>query len=238
MEQIQWILTIVAFVMGICLWTYAIAGDNYAFAFAEAALLGGNAANSSVTLLTNLNASTIAPMLAGGGRVYVFIIALILGFTAFTRLTRFRWAARYGTAILSGAGIGALFGLNVRSQIFSGVVDTIGGLAGAILSPYSKTIGGFVIPPAAIAVSWVFTALMFIILILTFSYSKIIAGRFFDPSSPLSYVSRLGRYFIMLFLGYISCQTLMGDSLDSLITWCQTVLVRTYMAITTGISPF
>ena len=235
MDTFQWILTLSAFVFGVLLWSYCIFGDNYGFAVAEAALLAGNAANSSFALLRNLNSSVITPMLAGN---VILVLGLIFGVTAFTRLTRFRWAARYGTAILSGAGIGALFGLNVRSQILSGVIDTINGVTGSILTPASKTIGGYVIPSAAIAVSWVFTATMFIVLVLTFSYSKLVAGPFFNAGSKLAWVSKLGRYFIMLFLGYISCQTLMGDSLDSLIVWIQTVVVRTYIAVTTGISPF
>ncbi|MCJ7608558.1 hypothetical protein MUP00_02665 [Candidatus Bathyarchaeota archaeon] len=235
METFQWILTFTAFFMGIFLWSYCIFGDNYAFATAESALLAGNAANSSFALLRNLGSSTITPMLAGN---IVLVLGLIFGLTAFTRLTRFRWAARYGTAVLSGAGIGALFGLNVRSQILSGVIDTINGLTGSIVTPATKTIGGYVIPAEAIAVSWIITATMFIVLILTFSYSKIIAGPLFNAGSKLAWVSKTGRYFIMVMLGYISCQTLMGDSLDSLITWIQTIIVRTYVAITTGISPF
>jgi len=235
MDTFQWILTFTAFFLGIFLWSYCIAGDNYLFATAESCLLAGNAANSTFALLRNLQSSTITPMLAGN---IALILGLVFGLTAFTRLTRFRWAARYGTAVLSGAGIGALFGLNVRSQILSGVIDTISGLAGSIVTPASKTIGGYVIPPEAIAVSWVITATMFIVLILTFSYSKLVAGPLFNAGSRLAWVSKLGRYFIMVMLGYISCQTLMGDSLDSLITWIQSIIVRTYMAVTTGISPF
>jgi hypothetical protein len=235
MDTFQWILTLTAFFMGIFLWSYCIFGDNYAFAIAESALLAGNAANSSFALLRNLNTSTITPMLAGN---VALLLGLVFGLTAFTRLTRFRWAARYGTAVLSGAGIGALFGLNVRSQILSGVIDTVNGLAVSLVAPYSKTIGGYVLPPAAIAVSWVITATMFVVLILTFSYSKLVAGPFFNAGSKLAWVSKLGRYFIMVMLGYISCQTLMGDSLDSLINWIQVIFVRTYMAITTGVPPF
>jgi hypothetical protein len=235
MTPFQLALTLTAFILGNLLWSYALFGDNYGFAFAEAALLGGNAANSVIVLLLSLRSGTITPILAGN---IVLLIGLILGLTAFTRLTRYRWAARYGTAILSGAGVGVLFGLNVRANILTGVTDTINGVANAILKPATGTLGNMAIPSWIMAASWISSAIVFVIMTLTFNYSQVISGPFFNPKSRLAWVSKLGRYFIMIMLGYISLETLLGDSTDTLLSFIQTVWVRTLVGISSGISPF
>jgi len=224
-----------ALVLGVMLWSYAILGDNYAFAFSEATYLAGYAANSTFGLLKSLQTDTLTPIAAGNMAI---LLGLILGATQFTRLTRYRWSARYGTAIMSGMGIGVLFGLNIRSQILLGVIETIDGISKSLLAPASRTIGGYVVPSGAIAVFWIFAGIMFLVMILTFSYSRLIAGPFFNPDSRLNWVSKLGRLFIMIMLGHISCKTLLGDSLDSLINFLQVVIVRSVDAFKTGISAY
>lgn len=235
MDAFQTALTIMALIFGIMLWSYAILGDNYAFATGEAVFLAGNASSSAYGLLKSLNSDTLVPI-AGGS--IVMVVALLLGATAFTRLTRYRWAARYATAIMSGMGVGVLFGLNIRSQILNGVIETISGVASSLLTPAGRTIGGFEVPGGAVAVSWIFAGIMFLIMVLTFSYSRAISGRFFNPDSPLRWISRIGRIFIMIMLGHIACKTLLGDSLDSLITFIQIIIIRTIDAFKTGISPY
>jgi hypothetical protein len=239
------LLTIVSLVLAIMFWSYALFGDNYAFAIGEAMFIGGNAANSTFALLKTLQTGTINPILAGN---ITLLIAFILGATAFTRLTRYRWAARYSTAVLSGVGVGVIFGQNLRSQILAGITETIGyidpsatvgskGVVGAIFDFTPVSIGGYSIPQAVISLSWIFAAVMLVVMVLTFSYSRLIAGPFFNKGSRLEWVSKLGRIFIMIMLGHISCKTLLGDSLDSLIIFVQANLKRNIDALITGLPP-
>jgi hypothetical protein len=235
MTPIETLLVCISLSLAIMFWSYALFGDNPAFAVGEAVFIGGNAANSTFALLKTLQTGTIQPILSGN---IVLLIAFLLGLTAFTRLTRYRWAARYATAILSGMGIGVLFGLNIRSQIFAGIIETITGVTNSIFKPSDVNIGGFNVPAPFVAVFWVFAALMLIVMVLTFSYSQVIAGPFFRKGSSLQWVSKLGRYFIMIMLGHISCKTLLGDSLDSLITFIVTAIKRNIDALTTGVYAF
>lgn len=239
------LLTVVSLILSILFWSYALFGDNVAFAVGEAMFLGGNAANSTFALLTTLRTGTINPILAGN---ITLLIAFFIGATAFTRLTKYRWAARYSTAILSGMGIGVLFGLNIRSQIFIGIIESIGyvdpsptigskGVVGSLFDFTPISIGGYSIPQSVIALSWIFATIMLLVMVLTFSYSRLIAGPFFNKESRLEWVSKLGRIFIMIMLGHISCKTLLGDSLDSLTDFVVANIKRNIDALITGLPP-
>jgi len=236
----QFLLLFIAFVLAALLWSYALIGDTYLFATGEAVFLGGIAANTTFAAIKALYEGVLVP--SSKGNVYQ-ILALVLGALAFTRLTKYRWAARYPTAILSGAGVGLIVGLNLRSQILDGITSTITGMAqstqylltGAAPKGFATKIGDFVIPSSALWLLWWWALIQMAVMVLTFSYSRAIAGRFFDPESRLAWVSKLGRIFIMIMLGHISCKTLLGDSLDSLMSWVVVVFRRTYDQIITGV---
>jgi hypothetical protein len=240
MDINQFLLLIISFALAAMMWSYALAGDTYLFATAEAIFIGGIAANTAWAAARGFYSGTLVPV--SNLNVYI-ILALIIGALAFTRLTRYRWAARYPTAVLSGAGVGLIVGLNLRTQILVGVTDTITGmfsstqylLTGTAPSGFSTAIGLFTMPSWALWILWLYSAVMMAVMVLTFSYTTTVAGRFFDPKSRWVWVSRLGRYFIMLMLGYIACQTLLGDSLDSLSTWVVVMVKRAADQISTGV---
>ena len=243
MTPTETLLTIVSLTLAIIFWSYALFGDNYAFAVGEAMFIGGNAANSTLAIGKTLQTGTINPILAGN---ITLLVAFILGGTAFTRLTKYRWAARYATAVLSGVGVGIIFGSNLRSQIFAGITETIGyvdpvagpkGLIGFIFAPRPISLGGFTVPGPAVTVFWLFSTVMLLIMVLTFSYSQLVAGPFFNKDSKLRWVSQLGRIFIMIMLGHIACKTLLGDSLDSLVSFIQANIKRNIDALITGLPP-
>jgi len=231
MTPIETTLVFASLILSLLMWSYALFGDNYAFAIAEAIFIGGNAANSTFALLKTLQTGTINPILAGN---IVLLVAFILGATAFTRLTRYRWSARYSTAILSGMGVGVLFGLNMRSQILNGIIETILGISNSVFQPRALSIGGFLVPAPFITLFWIFAGIMLVVMVLTFSYSQVISGPFFRRGSSLHWVSMLGRIFIMIMLGHISCKTLLGDSLDTLIAFIVSNIKRNIDALITG----
>ncbi|MHA2069186.1 MAG: hypothetical protein ACXABY_32910, partial [Candidatus Thorarchaeota archaeon] len=67
----------------------------------------------------------------------LLIIPLIIGALAFTRLTKYRWAARYTIAILSGVGTGVVFSASVKAQIMATISKTVGGVLTGTPDPIS-----------------------------------------------------------------------------------------------------
>jgi len=67
----------------------------------------------------------------------LMIIPFLIGALAFTRLTRYRWAARYTIAIISGVGAGVVFPNSVRSQIMLPIQSTVQGVLTGSPDPIS-----------------------------------------------------------------------------------------------------
>ena len=67
----------------------------------------------------------------------LLIIPLLIGALAFTRLTKYRWAARYTIAIMSGVGTGVVFSASVKAQIMSTIQTVVGGVVTGTPDPIS-----------------------------------------------------------------------------------------------------
>jgi hypothetical protein len=67
----------------------------------------------------------------------LMIIPFLIGALAFTRLTRYRWAARYTIAIISGVGAGVVFPNSVKMQIMLPIQKTVTGVLTGTPDPIS-----------------------------------------------------------------------------------------------------
>jgi hypothetical protein len=68
------------------------------------------------------------------------IIPVIIGLLSFTRLTKYRWAARYPVAALSGIGLGVFFGFNLRGSILAIITSTVDELITLQPDPFSAIV--------------------------------------------------------------------------------------------------
>jgi hypothetical protein len=152
-------------------------GDSIFFAFGEQLYLGAACAYTFFTVWKGLSASAFTPIAAG--RV-TLVISLIIGALAFARLTRWRWAARYPVATLSGIGVGVTFGLTIRSQILVQISDTLKNLIQSKPDPIS----------AILILIGTLTALLY------FTYTREHRGNY-------GRIVKVGRLFLMASFGYI-----------------------------------
>jgi hypothetical protein len=166
-------------------------GENYAFSLAERAFLGGTLGYMWFVIYTALRSSAFD--LIAAGRIWL-LIPVIIGLLAFTRLTRFRWLARYPVAVVSGVGLGLYFGLNLRAQIIGPVAQTVSDLFARTPDPFSATLM-FVM---------VFTVPVY------FLYSQRFGAQFHTRGGKLYYLMRLARVFMMLSFGYLAAGNLFG----------------------------
>lgn len=170
---------LVALTLALFGFSYLIFKENRFFAFSEQMQLGAITLVGLVTSILNLR-TPIGNIMSG--RI-ALIIPLILGFTAFTRLTRYRWIVRYSVAILAGVGVGIAFGLTIKSEIVTSLGNLISGAVTGkdILSGIIKLVCGF-----GVLFYFLYSA----------KYSTVFhTGRF-------SYLARIGRAFIMIYLGF------------------------------------
>ena len=113
----------------------------------------------------------------------LYIVPFLVGFLAFTRLTRYRWAARYPIAILSGVGAGIVFSQMVKSMIMTAIQSTVD----AVLTGTPDPLGA---------------ALIFIpqvVVPIAFTYSMRYSG-WLHRGAP-RYLFTLGRTFFLIFVG-------------------------------------
>ncbi len=76
--------------------------------------MAGGMVYSIFAIAAQLQGSVFDEIAAGHWTV---IIPLLIGLSVLTRLTKYRWAARYSVSILSGIGVGVVFGLTIRANI-------------------------------------------------------------------------------------------------------------------------
>jgi len=160
--------------------SFVLFGDNYLFTFGEHCYLGGFCAFTFFTVWNSLYATAIVPISSGR---WLLTISLALGALVFTRLTRFRWAARYFVCILSGIGVGLILGLATRSEI-------IGQLSTTLVALQGISVGKIDMLSAAILVIGIITSLFY------FTYTREHTGNY-------GRVVRVGRLFLMASFGYI-----------------------------------
>jgi hypothetical protein len=122
-----------------------------------------------------------------GGNI-ILIIPVIIGLLAFTQITKFKWVARYPTAILSGISIGALWGLSIRGQLLAPITQTIAA---------AFTTTGLYGDP----ITRILTVMFFVPTIAIFMFST----RFGDPLYKQKwgkYLTRWGQLCITMYLAY------------------------------------
>jgi hypothetical protein len=215
MEPLDLALLLLGTLLGYAAFTYAFLQDNYFFATAENVFIGAGS-----VLALNVMFSTLASNLTqiASGR-FLLIIPVIAGAMAFTRLTRYRWAARYPTAILGGVGVGVIFGLNIRSQIIAMITSSIKDLTTATLG-----IG----PKWPTTPDYVSVALMIVTsgcVVLTFIYSAYFSRFTHEKGSLLYYATRFGRIMFMFSVGYMSRSTFFANSLNALLTFLSSTII-------------
>ena len=173
-------------------------GNTYFFAFAENWLIGGYAGIYLAANIDGLNSTALKQIAAGR---FLLIIPLIAGFLVFTRWTRFRWAARYPVAIMSGVGLGAIVGLTMRSQLISMVTTTAGELV-ALKGP-----APFTDPISAIVM------IVGVVTVLTyFLYSVTFSKPFHQGNGR--WIARVGRWFMLVAAGYLWSKIFLTEAVD------------------------
>ncbi len=153
----------------------AFVGINPIFAIGEGIYISIAATFNTWVLISTLQSKLSANNL--------LIIPVLIGALAFTRLTRYRWAARYTIAIISGVGAGVVFSNSIKSQIMATIQKTVGGVLTGTPDPIS---------------AWV-TFIPMVITPLAFTYSMRYSGWLLRGRGR--HLFTLGRTFFMLFVG-------------------------------------
>jgi hypothetical protein len=182
---------IVGIVLAGLVMSFPYFGENYAFSLGERAFLGGTLGYTFFVIYFALRSSAFDQIAAG--RIWL-LVPVIIGLLVFTRLTRFRWLARYPVAIVSGIGLGLYFGLNLRAQIIGPVAQTISELFEGKPDPFS----------AVLVFVYVFTVPVY------FLYSQRFGAPFHTKGTKLYYLMRLARVFMMTSFGYLAAGNLFG----------------------------
>jgi hypothetical protein len=159
-------------------------GDSFFSSFGERWFVGATVGYTFFVVWNSYKSNAIDFIAQGK---WWLIIPVIIGLLSFTRLTRFRWAARYPVAALSGIGLGVFFGFNLRGSIIAIVTSTVDELITLQPDPFSAIV-------SFIAVVSVVTYYL---------YSERYSTIFHSRSGRLYYVMRLGRLFMMASFGYL-----------------------------------
>lgn len=159
-------------------------GDTYFSSFGERWFVGATVAYTFFVVYSSYKANAFDFIAAGR---WWLIIPVIIGLLSFTRLTKYRWAARYPVAALSGIGLGVFFGFNLRGSILAIITSTVNELVTLQPDPVSAIV-------SFIAVVTVVTYYL---------YSEKYSTIFHSRSGALYYVMRLGRLFMMASFGYL-----------------------------------
>jgi hypothetical protein len=204
------VMAIVGSTLAIGSYTFVFFGDHYLYSINENLYLGGGVVYSIWAIYTQLKGSLVDNLAQGHWTV---IIPFIIGLSVLTRLTKFRWAARYSVSVLSGIGIGVVFGLTIRTGILVPVRATAESLLN--LSP----------DPLSALIIFVGTLLSFTY----FLYSRKYATPFW--TGRLGFMSKWGRYFLYASFGYLFGKIYINESLDSVANFWMNYVYRTVVAI-------
>lgn len=172
-----------SFIIAMIAFSYAFYQRSSAFIIPEGIYIGAFAANSFIQIYRSFQATVWNYVTVGQT---ILIIPVIVGLLGFARLTKFRWVARYPVAVLSGAGVGALFGLSLRGQFLAVVGDTLTSVTSPTFDVASKAI--FVV--------------MLIPVILLFLYSRTFSDILYERKHRLNFLQRFGRIAFMILVGY------------------------------------
>jgi len=182
-------MQILGMIFGLAMISYFFIGDNLAYNFVERGFIGITIAFSTISTLQSLKSTGFDFILAG--QVWL-LIPIGLGLLVFSRLTRFRWAARYPVAFSSGIGLGLIFGLIIRSQILAVLIQSIQ----VLFVPDVPVLGAF---------GQYSTILIFVgtaAVLSYFLYAKAYSNVFHSRKGKLYYFMRFGRAVLMISFGY------------------------------------
>ena len=171
------------FILALIGFSYAFNQRGKIFVIPEGIYIGAFSAHSFIQIYRSLRATSFDFIAAGQ---VLLIIPVIVGILAFTRLTRFRWLARYPVALLSGAGVGTLWGLSLRGQLLGPISDTVTAVISPTFDAFSKLI--FVV--------------LLIPIITMFLYSRTFSNITHERTGRLYYLQRFGRLAFMVIVGY------------------------------------
>lgn len=204
--------------LAFCLFSFVFFKDNKFFNVAERFYIGGSIAYGLFTVYSSLKASAFD--FIASGRI-LLLIPIALGLLFFARLsTNLKWLARYPTAILSGIGLGLVFGLTIRSQILTMITSTV-----TKLMVPTTAIGGDI-------GSALFRLVGMAAVLSYFLYSKTYSPIFHSPKGRLYWFMRLGRIFLMISVGYLAGGTVLLNYAGFLNTMTIVLIKRTVDAIT------
>ncbi len=113
----------------------------------------------------------------------LMIVPALIGALVFTRLTRYRWAARYTVAIMSGVGAGVIFGPQIKSMVIQSITASVNGVLAGTPDPVS---------------AWA-TFIPMVCVPLAFTYSVTYSG--WLHRGPTRHLFTLGRSFFLLMVG-------------------------------------
>jgi hypothetical protein len=172
------------FILATFFFSFLWLGDSIFYDISERFFIAATVCFSFFAAYTSLQSS-----LADIANNPLLIVPVIIGLFAFSRLTRYRWMARYPVSILSGIGVGIAFGLTLRSSVINAAVKSVsyftqGNLIGGYLSGFLFWFG-------------------FITTITYFMYSKFYSNQFHDPNAKLYWFMRIGRIFMMASFGWL-----------------------------------
>lgn len=210
LSSYEMVLMTIGMLLSIVAFSFVFFGPTPYFGFVEHLYIGGVTATTIMLTLLSIKTSAIDFILTG--RV-LLIIPLIIGAFAFLRLTKYRWAARYTTSILTGVGIGITFGLTIRTWIMNAILEVITTTSNLTPDPLSAII-------------------MLVISVMVFSYY--LYSRKFSTifnTGMLRHVSTMGRYFLYAAFGYLFGKIFVNEALDSLSRYLVTYIYRTIVEL-------
>lgn len=204
------IMAIVGSGLAIGSYTFVFFGDHFLYNINENLYMAGGMVYSIFAIATQLQGSVFDEIAAGHWTV---IIPLLIGLSVLTRLTKYRWAARYSVSILSGIGVGVVFGLTIRANILIPVSATAEGLMNLSPDPISA-----IIVFAGTLVSFTY-----------FLYSRKYSSPFW--TGRLGFMAKYGRYFLYASFGYLFGKIYINESLDSVANFWMNYVYRTVITI-------
>jgi len=168
----------VSVILIICVLTFIIK-DTPLFRFSEATLVGVTAGVLAAQGLQNVNRLAWIPLITKAD--YISIIPILLGILMFTRVSKqIAYISRMPVAIMLGAGVGVAVTRTMATEI----IQQAGGLFKAMPSSTLDIINQIIFLICTIGV------------LLFFTYTRAHVG-------GLGFITRIGRYALMLGLGSI-----------------------------------
>lgn len=212
MSPFELFIMLVGVFLAWSLFSFVFFGENAFFIFAERFYIGGTIAYGYFVCYQNLKSSCFDFLTAGR---LLLIVPLIIGILIFSRLTKFRWAARYPTSILSGIGLGLVFGLSIRGDILAVITTTVERVV-------TKSPDIWTAIYSVVGVCSVLTM---------FLYSNTYSSTFHSKTGKLYYFMRLGRIFFMVSVGYLTASTVLYNFTGFLNNAVVVLIKRIYDAL-------